>query len=142
MGEETAVAASAVGSEAVELLGELIRFDTVNPPGNEEPAQELLAQRLRDAGFECTLLAAEPGRPNLIADLAGEAEGETLCLLGHVDTVPADASEWSFDPWAGDVVDGEVRGRGAQDMKGQVAAEVAAAISLAQLGLAPGARRR
>ena len=137
MGEESAVATNAVGSEAVDLLGELIRFDTVNPPGNEGPAQELLAQRLRDAGFECTLLAAEPGRPNLIADLAGEAEGETLCLLGHVDTVPADASEWSFDPWAGDVVDGEVRGRGAQDMKGQVAAEVAAAISLASAGWRP-----
>ena len=58
----------------------------------------MLAQRLRDAGFECELLAAEPGRPNLIADLAGESSGETLCLLGHVDTVPADASEWSFDP--------------------------------------------
>jgi acetylornithine deacetylase/succinyl-diaminopimelate desuccinylase-like protein len=137
MGDETAVASSALGSAAAELLGELIRFDTVNPPGNEEPAQEALAQRLREAGFECTLLAAEPGRPNLIADLPGEAEGETLCLLGHVDTVPADPSEWSFDPWAGDVVGGEVRGRGAQDMKGQVAAEIAAAISLASSGWRP-----
>ena len=137
MGEETAVAPGGLGTEAVELLGELIRFDTVNPPGNEEPAQEMLAQRLRDAGFECTLLAAVPGRPNLIADLPGEAEGETLCLLGHVDTVPADSSEWTFNPWAGDVVDGEVRGRGAQDMKGQVAAEIAAAISLANSGWRP-----
>ena len=137
MGEETAVAPGGLGTEAVELLGELIRFDTVNPPGNEEPAQEMLAERLRDAGFECTLLAAEPGRPNLIADLPGEAEGETLCLLGHVDTVPADPSEWTFNPWAGDVVDGEVRGRGAQDMKGQVAAEIAAAIALASSGWRP-----
>ena len=137
MGEETAISASTLGSEAAELLGELIRFDTVNPPGNEEPAQQMLAQRLRDAGFECTLLAAEPGRPNLIADLAGEGEGETLCLLGHVDTVPADPSEWTFDPWAGDVVDGEVRGRGAQDMKGQVAAEITASISLARSGWRP-----
>src|SRR3954451_9047650 len=117
MGEETAVASGGLGTEAVELLGELIRFDTVNPPGNEEAAQEMLAQRLRDAGFTCTLLAAEAGRPNLVADLAGDADGETLCLLGHVDTVPADADEWSFDPWAGDVAGGEVRGRGAQDMK-------------------------
>ncbi len=137
MGEETAVAASGLGAEAVELLGELIRFDTVNPPGNEESAQELLAERLGDAGFECTLLAAEAGRPNLVAELRGEGEGGALCLLGHVDTVPADASEWSFDPWAGDVVDREVRGRGAQDMKGQVAAEVAAAISLASSGWRP-----
>ena len=137
MGEETAVAIPDVGAEAVELLGELIRLDTVNPPGNEEPGQELLAARLSDAGFECELLAAIPGRPNLVARLPGESEGETLCLLGHVDTVPADASEWTFDPWVGDVAEGMVRGRGAQDMKGQVAAEVAAAASLAREGWRP-----
>jgi acetylornithine deacetylase/succinyl-diaminopimelate desuccinylase-like protein len=137
MGEETAVADPRLGAEAVELLGELLRINTVNPPGNEEPAQELLAGRLRDAGFECELLAAEPGRPNLIARLEGGAEGQTLCMLGHVDTVPADPSEWTFDPWAGDVVDGMVRGRGAQDMKDQVAAEVAAVCSLARDGWRP-----
>jgi acetylornithine deacetylase/succinyl-diaminopimelate desuccinylase-like protein len=131
------VAAGRLGAEAVELLSELIRLDTANPPGNEQPAQELLATRLGDAGFECTMLAAEPGRPNLIARLAGESDGETLCLVGHVDTVPADPSEWGFSPWSGDVVDGEVRGRGAQDMKGQVAAEVAAALGLAGSGWRP-----
>jgi acetylornithine deacetylase/succinyl-diaminopimelate desuccinylase-like protein len=137
MSEETAVAESPLGTEAAELLSELIRIDTVNPPGNEEPAQELLASRLSDAGFECTMLAATKGRPNLVARLPGEASGQTLCLLGHVDTVPADASEWSFDPWSGEVTGGEVRGRGAQDMKGQVAAEVAAAATLARDGWRP-----
>jgi acetylornithine deacetylase/succinyl-diaminopimelate desuccinylase-like protein len=137
MGEETAVADARLGAEAVDLLAELIRINTVNPPGNEGPAQNLLTARLSDAGFECELLAAEPGRPNLIARLAGQSGGPTLCMLGHVDTVPADASEWSFDPWAGDVVDGMVRGRGAQDMKDQVAAEVAAACSLARDGWRP-----
>jgi acetylornithine deacetylase/succinyl-diaminopimelate desuccinylase-like protein len=92
---------------------------------------------LSEAGFACELLAAGAGRPNLVARLPGEGEGPTLCLLGHVDTVPADPSEWSFDPWAGDIVDGEVRGRGAQDMKDQVAAEVAAAVSLAHQGWRP-----
>ncbi len=135
MAEETAVAGTGVG--AASLLGELIRLDTVNPPGDEQEIQELLAARLGDCGFECELLAAEPGRPNLVARLAGESPGETLCLLGHVDTVPADPSAWSFDPWAGDVVDGVVRGRGAQDMKGQVAAEVAAATALARSGWRP-----
>lgn len=137
MGEETAVAPPGLGAEAVELLGELIRINTVNPPGNEAEAQELLASRLADAGFACELLAAEPGRPNLVATLAGESDGETLCFLGHVDTVPADPGDWSFDPWAGDVADGAVRGRGALDMKGQVAAEVAAAVSLARDGWRP-----
>ncbi len=129
--------ATAEGSEAVELLQRLLQINTVNPPGNEEPAQELLAQTLTEAGLECELLAAEAGRPNLVARLRGESPGPTLCLLGHVDTVPAEPSEWSFDPWAGDVVDGEIRGRGAQDMKDQVAAEVAAAASLAREGWRP-----
>jgi acetylornithine deacetylase/succinyl-diaminopimelate desuccinylase-like protein len=137
VGEETAVADSRLGAEAVELLGELIRLNTVNPPGNEAPAQELLASRLGEAGFECELLAAVQGRPNLVATLRGEGDGPTLCLLGHVDTVPAEPREWSFDPWAGDVVDGVIRGRGAQDMKGQVAAEAAAAASLGRQGWRP-----
>ncbi|MGH2986951.1 MAG: M20/M25/M40 family metallo-hydrolase [Solirubrobacterales bacterium] len=137
MTEETAVAESPLGTEAAELLSELIRIDTTNPPGNEEPAQELLASRLTAAGFECSMLAATKGRPNLVARLPGEGPGETLCLLGHIDTVPADASEWSFDPWSGEVTGGEIRGRGAQDMKGQVAAEVAAAAALAGDGWRP-----
>ncbi len=126
-----------LGALAVGLLEDLIRIDTVNPPGNETPAQELLAETLTDAGFECEMLAAEPGRPNLLARLPGEAEGPTLCLLGHTDTVTANPADWTFDPWAGDTVDGEVRGRGAQDMKGQVAAEVAAAAALGNEGWRP-----
>jgi acetylornithine deacetylase/succinyl-diaminopimelate desuccinylase-like protein len=146
MGEEATVTegrlvgeqiAASAGAEAVGLLQQLLRIDTTNPPGNEVAAQELLADRLTEAGFECSLLSAEPGRPNLVARLEGESEGETLCLLSHVDTVPADPSEWSFDPWSGEIAEGEVRGRGAQDMKGQVAAEVAAAITLAASGWRP-----
>jgi acetylornithine deacetylase/succinyl-diaminopimelate desuccinylase-like protein len=137
MAEEAALAETALGAEAVSLLSELIRINTVNPPGNEAAAQELLAARLAEVGFECELLAAAPGRPNLVATLSGEEEGQTLCFLGHTDTVPADPDEWSFDPWSGDVVDGEVRGRGALDMKDQVAAEVAAALNLARGGWRP-----
>jgi acetylornithine deacetylase/succinyl-diaminopimelate desuccinylase-like protein len=128
---------SALGAAAVELLGELIAINTVNPPGDEEPASAMLAEKLSDAGFDCELLGPEPGRTSLLARLRGEADGPTLCLLGHVDTVTADPADWSFDPWAGDVSEGEVRGRGAQDMKGQVAAEVAAAITLGRSGWRP-----
>jgi acetylornithine deacetylase/succinyl-diaminopimelate desuccinylase-like protein len=135
--EEESRTATVEGSGAVALLQRLLRINTVNPPGNEEPAQELRAETLSEAGFECRLLAAEPGRPNLVARLRGESPGKTLCLLGHVDTVPADPSEWTFDPWAGDVVDGEIRGRGAQDMKDQVAAEVGAAAGLGREGWRP-----
>ncbi len=139
MAEGTATAAvpQGLGPRAVELLGRLIQANTVNPPGNEGLVQDLLQDTLTAAGFECEQLAAEPGRPNLVARLRGAADGPTLTLLGHVDTVRADPDEWSFDPWAGDVADGWVRGRGALDMKGQVAAEVAAAATLAESGWRP-----
>ncbi len=123
--------------EATELLRRLIRFDTVNPPGNERPAQELLAGLLRDAGFEVELVGAEPARPNLVARLRGAADGPTLCLLSHVDTVLATPADWTRDPWSGDLADGFVWGRGALDMKSQTAAEVAAALALARSGWRP-----
>src|SRR3954465_2057090 len=120
-----------------ELLQRLIRFNTVNPPGNEQAAQEFLKETLEEAGFECELLAAVEGRPNLVARLRAQSDGPRLALLGHVDTVLADADDWSVDPWAGELRDGCVWGRGALDMKGQVAAEVAAAVSLASEGWRP-----
>src|SRR5205085_560320 len=94
------------GTEAQGLLQALIRFNTVNPPGNELVAQEFIAEHLTDAGFRCELLAAEPGRPNLVARLSGDGRaakdgGPRLCYLGHVDTVLADPSEWTHDPWSG-----------------------------------------
>jgi acetylornithine deacetylase/succinyl-diaminopimelate desuccinylase-like protein len=124
-------------AEVQGLLRDLIRFDTVNPPGNERPAQEHLAAHLQAAGFACELLGAEPDRPNLVARLRGEHDGPTLCYLGHVDTVLADPADWSHDPWSGDVADGCMWGRGALDMKSQVAAEIAAAARLARSGWRP-----
>ena len=126
-----------LATESVQLLQRLIAFDTVNPPGNELPAQQHLLALLADAGFECELLGAVPERPNLVARLRGAADGPTLCYLGHVDTVLADPTEWRHDPWSGALADGCVWGRGAIDMKSQVAAEVAAAVSLARSGWRP-----
>ncbi len=121
----------------VELLQRLIRFDTVNPPGNERLLQEYLLGELTSAGFACELLGAVPERPNLVARLRGAQDGPTLALIGHVDTVLAHAQEWTHDPWSGDVADGFLWGRGALDMKSQVAAEIAAVVSLAQSGWRP-----
>jgi acetylornithine deacetylase/succinyl-diaminopimelate desuccinylase-like protein len=126
-------------AEPVEVLQRLIRFDTVNPPGNERAAQEYLEGVLSGAGFACELLGRTPERPNLVARLDGPAPGPVLCLLSHVDTVLATPSEWSHDPWSGDLVDGFVWGRGALDMKSQTAAEVAAACALARDGWRPSA---
>jgi acetylornithine deacetylase/succinyl-diaminopimelate desuccinylase-like protein len=129
-----------VAAEAQQLLQKLIAFNTVNPPGNERPAQEHLADHLAQAGFSCELLGARSERPNLVARLRADArDGPTLCYLGHVDTVLADPAEWTRDPWSGELADGFVWGRGAVDMKSQVAAEVAAAASLARSGWRPAA---
>ena len=112
-----AAALSPLGSDAVALLRRLIAFNTVNPPGNELPAQRYLHTLLTDAGFECELLGAVPERPNLVARLSGDparpaADGPTLCYLGHVDTVLAEPTEWSRGPWSGELADGCVWGRG------------------------------
>jgi acetylornithine deacetylase/succinyl-diaminopimelate desuccinylase-like protein len=123
--------------ETTELLQRLVRFKTVNPPGDEREAIEHLAAYLSQAGFKTEVLAAESHRPNLVADLEGQTDGPTLCLLGHADTVLADPSEWSHDPWSGDIDDGYLWGRGALDMKSQVAAEAVAAASLVRSGWRP-----
>src|SRR4051812_43408627 len=104
-----------------ELLQKLIQFNTVNPPGNEQAAQEFLKEMLETAGFECELLAAVEGRPNLVARLKASSDGPRLAFLGHVDTVLADAGGWSVDPWSGELREECVWGRGAIDMKSQVA---------------------
>src|SRR4051794_36497395 len=119
--------------ETAEVLARLIRFRTVNPPGNERACQEWLAGYLEDAGLECELLGAEPQRPNLVARLA-RGDGPALGYLSHVDTVLADAEDWSEDPWGAQRRDGRLYGRGAIDMKSQTAAEAVAAPHLARNG--------
>jgi acetylornithine deacetylase/succinyl-diaminopimelate desuccinylase-like protein len=122
---------------AADMLAQLIRFNTVNPPGNERPAQEFLSERLTAAGFKCETFAVTDDRPNLVAELGSGVDGPRLAFLGHVDTVPAEADDWHVDPWSGELHDGCVWGRGALDMKGQVASEVAAACALAEAGWRP-----
>ena len=122
--------------EAVALLQRLIRLDTVNPPGNETLAAECLRDYLAAQGVETELLARDPGRANLVARLRG-GDGPTLAFLCHTDTVVADASEWERDPWSGELVGEEVWGRGALDMKNQVAASAVAFASLAREGFRP-----
>jgi acetylornithine deacetylase/succinyl-diaminopimelate desuccinylase-like protein len=127
----------ALERSATELLQQLIRFDTVNPPGNEQAAQNFLQDKLEAVGFDCTQLSAVDGRPNLIARLPGRSDGPRLCYLGHVDTVLANPEDWTVDPWSGELKDGCVWGRGALDMKDQVASEIAAGIALAEEGWRP-----
>jgi len=122
--------------EVVGLLQQLLRLNTVNPPGNETPAAERVRDYLEPAGVEVQLLARTPERANLVARLPG-GDGPSLAFLCHTDTVIADASEWDRDPWSGELVGDEIWGRGALDMKNQVAASAVALASLAREGFRP-----
>ena len=120
--------------ETAEVLAQLIRFRTVNPPGNERECLEWLASYLADAGLEVELDGAEPERPNLVARYEGGEDGPVLGYLSHVDTVLADQQDWTADPWGGEIRDGFLYGRGTIDMKNQTAAEAVAAANLARSG--------
>jgi acetylornithine deacetylase/succinyl-diaminopimelate desuccinylase-like protein len=133
----SSVTAVSLRQEVTELLQELIRIDTTNPPGNETAAAELLRDYLEESGVRCELYAKIPERANLVARIPGRGDGPRFLFLSHTDVVLADASEWSADPFGGELRDGEVWGRGALDMKGQVAAEAVAIASLAREGFEP-----
>jgi acetylornithine deacetylase/succinyl-diaminopimelate desuccinylase-like protein len=107
-----------------ETLRDLIRIDTQNPPGNERAAADYIAGLCREIGLDYELRSVGENRANLIVRLAPERE-DRLVILGHLDVVPADASAWEHDPFAAEVVDGYVYGRGALDMKYFVAVALA-----------------
>jgi succinyl-diaminopimelate desuccinylase len=120
-------------SEAVRLTRELLRFNTINPPGDEAQAIALLARRLEVAGFRTRLVELAPGRPNLVARLEGsDADAPALGFTGHIDVVPLGEAPWRFDPFAGETDGERLHGRGVADMKSGVAAMVVAAEALAR----------
>ncbi|HEX6348394.1 MAG TPA: M20/M25/M40 family metallo-hydrolase [Candidatus Dormibacteraeota bacterium] len=120
-----------------ELTQELIRFDTTNPPGNEAACVAHLERLLRDAGLQTVVAGGSDSRPNLVARLSGRGEAPPLLLQGHVDVVTTTGQAWSHPPFAGEVVDGHVWGRGAIDMKGGVAMMVLATLRFLAEGAAP-----
>ena len=124
-------------SDVVELLRELIRFDTTNPPGNETACVGHVQQLLEDAGVESRIVARDEARPNLIARVRGAGEAPPLLLYGHVDVVTTAGQQWTHPPFAGELVDGWVWGRGALDMKGGVAMLVDAFLRAARGELRP-----
>jgi len=121
----------------VEILQHLIRYDTTNPPGNEAGCIAYVDALLAEAGFETKILARDEKRPNLITRLGGQGQAPTLMMYGHVDVVTTENQEWSHPPFEGNVVDGYVWGRGALDMKGEVAMMLAALLRARAEGLEP-----
>ena len=113
-----------VEREVTNLLSDLIRINTTNPPGNETEAAKYLAETLEKEGFKCELFESTLGRGSIITRIKGTGEKPNLLLLSHLDVVAANPKEWSVDPFEGVVKDGFVWGRGALDMKSMTAMEV------------------
>jgi acetylornithine deacetylase/succinyl-diaminopimelate desuccinylase-like protein len=122
----------AVTAGHVELLRDLVRVPSVNPPGDEDEVVTLLQGRLASAGVDTDVLTSPAGRQNLVARVPGPRDRPALVLLSHSDVVPIEPDAWTRDPFAADIVDGFLWGRGTLDMKGIVVMHVAAAIALAQ----------
>ena len=135
----TASAEDALREEVVGLLRRLIACDTANPPGDEAQAAAVIEDHLRDCGLECRRIAKDPNRPNLMITLPGSSDGPTLAFLGHLDVVVSRREDWSIEPYGGIERDGMIWGRGAVDMKCQVAATVVALATLAREGFRPAA---
>ncbi|MGC9530492.1 MAG: M20 family metallopeptidase [Candidatus Bipolaricaulaceae bacterium] len=122
--------------DLVGLVRELVRIPSVNPPGGEGRIAAFVRDWLATAGVEADLLPLEPGRDSVVARLPGQGDG-CYVLCGHLDTVAVDEAQWTYPPFAGQVVDGRMYGRGAADMKGGVAAILLLARHIARRKLTP-----
>ena len=121
--------------QVVDVLRDLVRFDTTNPPGNETACARYLADLLTPAGIEARVIESAPGRGNLVARLRGTGEGKPIMLMGHLDVVAANPEEWLYPPFAAELRDGYVWGRGATDMKQMIAACAVLMLALAKARL-------
>jgi len=123
--------------DPVPLARRLVRFDTTNPPGAEAECVGYVRELLAGAGIEGRLYAADPARPNLVARIPGRGRAPALVLHAHVDVVPTRGQRWTHPPFAGDLADGQLWGRGALDMKGGLAMMLAAILRMRAQGDAP-----
>jgi len=122
--------------EAVTLLQGLLRLDTQTPPGNERLAADWIANVLHQEEILCDIVEAAPTRATIVSRLKAEhPTGRPVMLMGHTDVVTVEPGKWDHDPFGGDIIDGYVYGRGALDMKGQVAANLAVFLALKRAGL-------
>jgi acetylornithine deacetylase/succinyl-diaminopimelate desuccinylase-like protein len=132
-----AAAPAALEHEAVEYLRRLVRVDTTNPPGNERPAAEYVAEVGRAAGLESVVIDSAPGRGNAVLRLRGTGAARPLLLLSHLDVVPAEPAKWRQPPFEGVLADGCVWGRGSVDSKLTTAVGLTALLEIARSGVRP-----
>lgn len=126
-----------VEQQAIDTLRDLIRLDTTNPPGNERIATDYLAAVLGRSGFDPVVIESRATRANLVTRIAGSDGAAPLMLSFHTDVVPVEKKRWTRDPFAGEVAEGCVWGRGAVDMKNKGAMDVALMSALKRAGAAP-----
>ena len=125
--------------DTLALTRELLAFNTINPPGMERACARHLGAILEDAGFRVQYHEFAEARTSLIAEIGGDPERPPICFTGHIDTVPLGAAPWTRDAFAGETDGDRIYGRGSTDMKGGIAAFVAAAVELApHLARGPG----
>jgi succinyl-diaminopimelate desuccinylase len=120
--------------ELIALLQQLIRLPTEDPPGRELELARLVHRTLTASGLTSKLVEFKPGRANVVARLKGQSVRPGLVFSAHLDTLPAGEGAWKFPPFEGRIANGRVYGRGASDMKGGLAAMIAAAQWLAREG--------
>jgi len=113
----------------------LMRFPSINPPGRYDEVTKYVLQEFENLGLEIATTHCHEGRTNVVGKLAGFGSGNALCLAAHTDVVGVgDVDRWSFDPFAADVVDGMLRGRGSADSKGMLAGMMAAVRAVRESG--------
>ncbi|PYT21280.1 MAG: hypothetical protein DMG58_32540, partial [Acidobacteria bacterium] len=132
-------AAAARANDSLEELTrryliDLVRLDTTNPPGNETRVAQYLRRVCDAEGIEAETLGGDPARLNFIARIKGSGKLRPLILMAHSDVVPADQSQWTVDPFSAEIRDGFLYGRGAQDDKSLLAAELAVFVDLKRTG--------
>ena len=118
--------------DAVALTRDLLRFDTVNPPGRERDCAHMAGSLLQEWGFSVQFFEFEEGRTSVIARAGGSDAKAPLCMTGHLDVVALGTRVWSKDPFAGEADGDKLYGRGSSDMKAGVAAILIAARNLAK----------
>jgi succinyl-diaminopimelate desuccinylase len=114
--------------DVVSLTRDLLSFNNINPPGNEEAIARFAGEILADNGFRTEYYFYDEGRLHLAAERGISGSKPPIVLSGHFDTVPLGNKKWSFDPFEGKIKDGKIYGRGSSDMKGGVAAMILASI--------------
>ena len=124
----------AAAGEAAGLLQAYLRIDTSNPPGREKAAADFFDAIFRAEGIESTVFDLGNGRGNVLARLPGSGRARPIVLLNHLDVVPAEAARWSVPPFAGEIRDGSIWGRGATDMKGTAISQLMTVLLLKRSG--------